>query len=129
MRIPLQTKLNIFEAPNERYSNQLHLLDKSSVYLLCFGAFSGKANMVSCSQRETRVRVPAIVFDYPRHSGATDEGMTNRPSTFAYLVFGPGGIVVQGVVRPIRTAARRGPRTILGVQARGQRVQVVLVFG
>jgi hypothetical protein len=95
MRIPLQTQLNIFKAQNERYSNQSHLLDASSVYLLRFGAFSGKANMVSCSQRETRVRVPAIVFDYPRHSGATDEGMINRPSTFAYLVFGPGGIDCQ----------------------------------
>jgi hypothetical protein len=48
--------------------------------------------MVSGDEREARVRVPAIVFDYPRHSGATDEGMTNRPSTFAYLVFGLGGI-------------------------------------
>jgi hypothetical protein len=44
---------------------------------------------------ETRVRVPAIVFDYPRHSGATDEGMPNRPSIFASLVFGPGGITIE----------------------------------
>jgi hypothetical protein len=29
---------------------------------------------------------PAIVFDYPRHSGATDEGMTPRSSIFAYPV-------------------------------------------
>jgi hypothetical protein len=129
MRIPLQTKLNIFEAQNERYSNQPHLLDASFVYLLCFGALSGKANMVSCSQREARVRVPAIVFDYPRHSGANEEGMTNRPSTFAYLVFGPGEIVVEGVARPIKTTAGRGPGTTLGVQARIRRVQVELVLG
>jgi hypothetical protein len=55
--------------------------------------------------------------------------MTNRPSIFAYLVFGPGEITVEGVVRPIRIAARRGPGATLGVQARIQRVQVGLVFG
>jgi hypothetical protein len=71
--------------------------------------------MVSCDQEETRVRVPAIVFDYPRHSGATDEGMTNRPSIFAYLVFGPGKIIVEGVARPIRIVAGRGPGATLGV--------------
>jgi hypothetical protein len=57
------------------------------------------------NQKEIQVRVPAIVFDYPRLSGATDEEMTNRPSIFAYLVFGPGGITVEGIVRPIKTAA------------------------
>jgi hypothetical protein len=35
----------------------------------------------------------------------TDEGMTNRPSIFAYLVFGPGGITVEGIARPIKIAA------------------------
>jgi hypothetical protein len=123
MRIPLQTKLNIFEAQNEYYSNQLHLSDASFVYLLCFCAFSGEANMVSCRLKEIRVRVPAIVFDYPRHSGATDEGMTNRPSIFAYLVFGPEEVTVEGVARPIRTAAGCGPGATLGVQARIRRVQ------
>jgi hypothetical protein len=58
----------------------------------------------------------------------SDEGMTNRPSTFAYLVFGPGEIVVEGVARPIRTAAGRGPGATLGVQARIRRVQVELVL-
>jgi hypothetical protein len=47
-----------------------------------------------------------------------DEGMTNRPSIFAYLVFGPGGIIVEGITRPIKTAAERSPGTTLGVQAR-----------
>jgi hypothetical protein len=55
--------------------------------------------------------------------------MTNRPSIFAYLVFGPGEIAVEGIARPIRAAARRGPRAILGVQARIQGVQIGLVFG
>jgi hypothetical protein len=129
MRIPLQTKLNTFEAQNEYYSNQPHLSDASFVYLPCFCAFSGEANMVLCNQEETRVRVPTIVFDYPRHSGDTDEGMTNRPSIFAYLVFSPGGIIVEGVARPIRIAAGCGPGAILGVQVRIRRVQVGLVFG
>jgi hypothetical protein len=42
--------------------------------------------------------------------------MTNRPSIFAYLVFGPGGITVEGVARPIKTAAGRGPGMTLGIQ-------------
>jgi hypothetical protein len=71
-----------------------------------------------CNQEGLRIRVPAIVFDYPRHSGATDEGMTNRPSIFTYLVFGPGGISVEGIARPMKIAAWRGPGAILGVQAK-----------
>jgi hypothetical protein len=58
-----------------------------------------------------------------------DEGMTNRPSIFAYLVFGPEGVTVEGVARPIRTAARCSPGATLGMQARIRRVQVGLVFG
>jgi hypothetical protein len=58
-----------------------------------------------------------------------DEGMTNRPSIFAYLVFGPGEITVEVVARPIRTAAGRGSGATLGVQARIRRVQVGLIFG
>jgi hypothetical protein len=102
MRIPLQTKLNIFEAQTEYYSNQPYLSDASFVCLLCRCVFSGKANTVLCNQKEIRVRVPAIVFDYPKHSGATDEGMTNGPSIFAYLVFGPGETTVEGTARLIR---------------------------
>jgi hypothetical protein len=67
-------------------------------------SFTGKANIVLCNQEEIRVRVPAIVFDYPRHSGATDEGMPNGPSIFAYLVFGPGGITVEEIARPMKVA-------------------------
>jgi hypothetical protein len=102
---PPTTKLSIFEAQNEYYSNQRRLLDASFVYLLCLCVFTDKANTVLCNQEEIQIRVPAIVFNYPRHSGATDEGMTNRPSIFAYLVFGPGGIIVEGIVRPIKIAA------------------------
>jgi hypothetical protein len=40
-----------------------------------------------------------------------DEGMINRPSIFAYLVFGPGGITVEGIARPMKISACRGPGT------------------
>jgi hypothetical protein len=54
------------------------------------------------SQIRTRingVRVPTIVFDYPRHSRATDEGMTCGSSIFAYLVFGPRRISTERTTR------------------------------
>jgi hypothetical protein len=104
MPIPLATKLSIFEAQNEHYSNQQLSLYASFVYSLCLYDFTGKANAI-CAIKKSRIRVPAIVFDYPRHSGATDEGMTNRPSIFAYLVFGPGGITVEGITRPMKIVA------------------------
>jgi hypothetical protein len=31
--------------------------------------------------------------------------MTNRPLIFAYLVFGLGGVTVEGIARPIKIAA------------------------
>jgi hypothetical protein len=66
--------------------------------------------------------------------------MTNRPSIFAYLVFGPGEVVVcylrivmdfffKRATRPVRAMIGRGPGAILGVQARVRGVQFVLVFG
>jgi hypothetical protein len=64
--------------------------------------------MVSGDEKEARVRVPAIVFDYPRHSGATDEGMTNGPSTFAYLVFWPRRDIIEGISKPMKMTAWRG---------------------
>jgi hypothetical protein len=48
--------------------------------------------------------VPAIVFGYPRHSGATDEGMTNEHPIFAYLVFGPGKVSLRRLLKPIKAA-------------------------
>jgi hypothetical protein len=59
---------------------------------------------------------------------AADEGMTNRPSIFTYLVFGPGGVSIEGIARPMKIAAWRGPGATLGVQAKIQSVQVGLVF-
>jgi hypothetical protein len=58
-----------------------------------------------------------------------DEGMTNRPSIFAYLVFGPGEAFVGGAARPVRAMIGCGPGATLGVQARIRGVQFVLVFG
>jgi hypothetical protein len=67
--------------------------------------------MVSGDERKARVRVPAIVFDYPRHSGATDEGMTDGLSIFAYLAFRSRRDTVEGILKPIKMTAWRGPRT------------------
>jgi hypothetical protein len=39
------------------------------------------------------------------HMMVVDEGMPNRPSIFAYLVFGPGGITVEEIARPMKIAA------------------------
>jgi hypothetical protein len=64
-----------------------------------------------CNQEESQIRVSAIIFDYPRHSGATDEEMPNRPLIFAYLDFGLGGITVEGITRPMKILAWRGPDT------------------
>jgi hypothetical protein len=58
-----------------------------------------------------------------------DEGMINRSLIFAYLVFGPEEITIEGIVRPIRAAAGRGPVAIFGVQARIRGVLIGLVFG
>jgi hypothetical protein len=44
-----------------------------------------------------------------------DEGMTDGPSIFTYLVFGPGGVPVEGITRPMKIAAWRGPGATLGV--------------
>jgi hypothetical protein len=55
--------------------------------------------------------------------------MTNRPSIFAYLVFGPGEVIVEGAARPVRAVIGCVPGAILGMQARIRGVQFVLVFG
>jgi hypothetical protein len=69
-----------------------------------------------CNQVRSRIRVPAIVFDYPRHSEATDKGIPNRPSIFAYLVFGPGGTTTEGITRPITLITWHDPGAKLVVQ-------------
>jgi hypothetical protein len=92
--------------------------------MLCLSVFTGRAKEVICDQVRTqnnRVRVLAIIFDYPRHSGATDEGMTNGPSIFAYLVFGPGRTSPEGITRPTEIIAWRGPGAKLGIQDEGSK--------
>jgi hypothetical protein len=82
--------------------------------MLCLSIFTGRAKEVIRDQIKTRnngIRVPAIVFDYPRHSGATDEGMTYGSSIFAYLVFGPGRASTEGIARPTKIAALTRPRS------------------
>jgi hypothetical protein len=76
--------------------------------------------------RINEVRVPAIVFDYPRHSGATDEGMTHGSLILAYLVFGPGRTSTRRIARPISTIIWRGAEARLGVQGKARRDLVEL---
>jgi hypothetical protein len=63
-------------------------------------------------QVKSRIRVPAIVFDYPRHSGATDEGMTPRSSIFAYLV------PAKEEAHSKDTRSPQGPALRLGVEGK-----------
>jgi hypothetical protein len=67
------------------------------------------------------VRVPAIVFDYPRHSGATNEEMTCGSSIFVYLIFGPRRASTEGTARPTKIIAWRGPGAKLDVQGKDSR--------
>jgi hypothetical protein len=78
--------------------------------------------------RINEVRVPVIVFDYPRHLGATDKGMTRGSSILAYLVFSPGRTSTEGMARPTNMIARRGPGARLDIQgkARGDQVKLGL---
>jgi hypothetical protein len=41
----------------------------------------------------------------------TDEGMTNGPSIFAYLVFQPRRDIIEGILKPMKMTAWRGPGT------------------
>jgi hypothetical protein len=54
--------------------------------------------------------------------------MINRPLTFVYPSFGPEEITIEGIARPMKEVAGCGPGSIIGVQARGRRVQVELVY-
>jgi hypothetical protein len=50
MPIPLTTKLCVFEARDEHYSNRLTLLNKPFVYTLCLFVSTGRAKKVICDQ-------------------------------------------------------------------------------
>jgi hypothetical protein len=90
----------------------LRLSDASFAYLLCCYAFLGRTKIVSGDEREARVRVPAIVFEYPRHSGATDEEMTNEPSTFAYLAFRSRRDTIEGIHKAHEDDVLARPRDV-----------------
>jgi hypothetical protein len=67
--------------------------------------------MLSNSVKEGRIdeiRVSALVFDYPRRSGATDEGMTHRVLTFGLLGFKPRSDYTEGMARPMSTIDWQG---------------------
>jgi hypothetical protein len=54
-RIPLQTRLNIFEALNERCLNISHLMSASLEYFLYFCDFTGQANVSGAVKEAFRV--------------------------------------------------------------------------
>jgi hypothetical protein len=85
---------------------------------------TGRAKDVIHDRIRTRInggRVPTIVFDYPRHSGATDEGMTCGSSIFAYLIFGLGKASTEGTTRPTNIISWRGPGAKLDLQGKDSR--------
>jgi hypothetical protein len=101
-----------------------NLTSKPFVYMLWLFVSTGRAKDFIRSRIRTRtngVRVPAIVFDYLRHSGATDEGMTCGSLILAYLVFGPRRVSTEGIERPTKMIARRGPGARLNVQGKNSR--------
>jgi hypothetical protein len=65
-------------------------------------------------------KIPAVTIG--------DEGMTNGPPIFAYLVFGPGRVSSERLLRLTKAAVWRGPGAKLDVQARTLRIQIRLVF-
>jgi hypothetical protein len=84
----------------------------------------GRAKNVIHDRLGTQIngaRVPAIVFDYPRHSGATNEGMTCGSSIFAYLVFGLGRASTEGTTRPTKIVVWHDPDAELDVQGKDSR--------
>jgi hypothetical protein len=104
-----------------KYAN---FTSKLFVYMLWFFVSTGRAKHVIRDRIRTRinvVRVPAIFFDYPRHSGATDEGMACGSSILANLVFGPGRASTEGIARPTKMIAWRGPGARLDVQGKDLR--------
>jgi hypothetical protein len=46
-----------------------------------------------------------VVLSHTGSINLSDEGIPNRPSIFSYLVFGPGGIAVEEIARPMKIAA------------------------
>jgi hypothetical protein len=53
--------------------------------------------------------------------------MTNEPSIFVYLIFGLGGTSTEGIIRPTKITAWRGPGARLAVQGEDSRNVPVLL--
>jgi hypothetical protein len=53
---------------------------------------------------------------YNNSNRKADKEMTCGSSIFAYLVFGPGRASIEGIARPTKIAAWRGPGAKLDVQ-------------
>jgi hypothetical protein len=66
-------------------------------------------------------RFPINLFS----TNPSDEGMTNWPSIFAYLVFRPRRDIVEGISEPMNMTAWRGPGTQLGVQDRDSKTETL----
>jgi hypothetical protein len=64
-----------------------------------------------CGHHASSRAIAAKAFRAGFYWLTADEGMPNRPSIFAYLVFGPGGITVEGITRPMKVLAWSGPGT------------------
>jgi hypothetical protein len=64
------------------------------------------------------------LLDTAFNKRSDDEGMTNSPSVFAYLVFGPGRVATEGKTEPIKITAWRGPGAKLIVQDKDSKEQV-----
>jgi hypothetical protein len=47
----------------------------------------------------------------PAERSPSDEGMTNEPSIFAYLIFGLGRVVIVGKTRPTKDNSLARPRS------------------
>jgi hypothetical protein len=67
---------------------------------ICQGrSFSGESGKIR------NIHFPSIRYFAYFITKCVDKGMPNRPSTFAYLVFSPGGITVEGIMKPMKILA------------------------
>jgi hypothetical protein len=76
--------------------------------------FPGIQELLDKSMRKDcldEVRVPVLVFDYPRHSGATDEGMTHRVLNFGLPSLKPRCKPIEGTIKAHKHSRLARPRS------------------
>jgi hypothetical protein len=78
--------------------------------------------------RLERIRVPALVFDYPRHSGATDKGMIKRVLIFGLYSFWPRSKLVGGKIKAHRGAAHKAETWYALQELEGEDLVVFLLI-